>query len=455
MRKTLQPIIRRIREAGYRFTAVIKRALRRRRPASRQAVTARIGTHVSLERHEKSAPKSLNSVFRRLMKPFGKRSVRIFAAAGAVVVIAAVVLTVMLSGAAAANAERTGGAVADGSGVNSPQPTGSSTPLSTATPAPTDVPASVPTPSPEVGLTPGCHDPRVIEVQEQLMELGYMGEDEPTDYYGPGTEYALQLFQRKHSLQVDGILGEKTLTALFSGDAKPYSVLLGDKGTDVENIQERLKELRYFSGEVTGKFGDRTETAVKSFQKRNGLSPDGHVGEMTLEALYSEDAKSASTGGSSHSGSGGNSHSGSGGNSSGGSNHGGGSTIADWEPDAAKVEALIEVAQSMLGKKYVKGGKGPNTFDCSGLVYYCLNQSGYSIGYKTSAGWGNCSLPKVTSLSDIRRGDILCFKGHVGIYIGNGQMIDASSTQGKVRIGTTVLSSSYWKRHFICARRLF
>jgi len=73
----------------------------------------------------------------------------------------------------------------------------------------------------------------------------------------------------------------------------------------------------------------------------------------------------------------------------------------------------------------------------------------------TSTGWANCSLPKVTSLSDMKRGDIICFKGHVGIYLGGGQMIDASSTQGKVRICSTVLTSSYWKTNFICARRLF
>jgi cell wall-associated NlpC family hydrolase len=228
---------------------------------------------------------------------------------------------------------------------------------------------------------------------------------------------------------------------LFSADAEPYTVRNGDSGTDVKSIQERLKELKYFSGEITGEFGDRTETAVKNFQKRNGLSPDGIVGEETREALYSDSARSASGSGGSSGG--------------GGGSHGGGTTIATWEPDSAKVEALIAFAQTLLGKTYVQGGKGPDVFDCSGFVYYSLNHSGYSIGYMTSSGWAKCSLPKVTSMSDLRRGDIICFKGHVGIYLGGGQMIDASSTQGQVRISTNVLTSSYWKRYFICARRLF
>ncbi|MBR3843538.1 MAG: C40 family peptidase, partial [Christensenellaceae bacterium] len=59
----------------------------------------------------------------------------------------------------------------------------------------------------------------------------------------------------------------------------------------------------------------------------------------------------------------------------------------------------------------------------------------------------------VTSMSEIKAGDIIVFKGHVGIAIGNGQMIDASSSEGKIRYGN--LSHSYWKKNFIKACRLF
>ena len=118
-----------------------------------------------------------------------------------------------------------------------------------------DIPEAspVPTIAPEAqALVPGCDDPRIAEVQTRLMELGYMGEDEPTNHYGYGTEYALQLFQRKHALQVDGLLGEKTMAALFSDEAQPYTVKLGDRGTDVESIQEQLIELKYLKTGSTG-----------------------------------------------------------------------------------------------------------------------------------------------------------------------------------------------------------
>jgi cell wall-associated NlpC family hydrolase len=144
------------------------------------------------------------------------------------------------------------------------------------------------------------------------------------------------------------------------------------------------------------------------------------------------------------------------GGSSGGSTGSGGSSsgpVASNDPDQTKADALIAFAKTLLGKRYVRGGKGPNTFDCSGFVYYCLNQTGTKIGYMTSTNWANSSLPKVTSMNNLQPGDILCFSPHhVGIYIGNGQMIDASSSNGEVVQRTC--TSSYWKSHFICARRV-
>ncbi len=308
--------------------------------------------------------------------------------------------------------------------------------------AATSQPTPIPTTAPdEVELVPGVHDPRIIDVQERLMELNFMDPDEPTDFYGRGTKFSLQLFQRKNNLQVDGLLGEQTLTALFSEEALPYTVKLGDRGNDVVAMQERLQAHNYLKAGHTGYFGTDTEAAVKSFQTRNGLSADGNIGEYTREILYSEDARPAKTTSGSASSSGGGS--------------GGGSVIAVGNPDEASVDKLIEIAKSKLGCNYTRAGKGPNEFDCSGFVYYCLNTAGYKIGYMTSKGWANCGLPKVTSMSDMARGDIICFKGHVGIYMGDGQMIDAGSSDDQVRICSNIMGSSYWTRNFICARRVF
>ena len=126
----------------------------------------------------------------------------------------------------------------------------------------------------------------------------------------------------------------------------------------------------------------------------------------------------------------------------------------------AQILAFLDTAQQQLGKSYVFGSVGPNSFDCSGLVYYCLNQAGLTIDRATAAGYSKISdWEKITSMDDLQIGDILFFRNggksvrHAAIYIGNGNMIDASTSVGEVvqRSCTT----SYWTRNFVCARRVF
>ena len=129
---------------------------------------------------------------------------------------------------------------------------------------------------------------------------------------------------------------------------------------------------------------------------------------------------------------------------------------------ARGADKLISIAESKIGCPYSRGAKGPNKFDCSGFVYWCMKQAGFSGGYMTSITWRSCTrYPRINSMSQIQRGDILVFKGnsmdsgHVGIYLGGGKMIDASSGAGQVRITTSVLSGNYWKQHFLMAYRIY
>ena len=71
----------------------------------------------------------------------------------------------------------------------------------------------------------------------------------------------------------------------------PPSMRLGFTGEAVRTVQRKLKELGYYNGSVDGDFGPETEKAVKEFQKANGLTPDGKVGEQTLKKLNDKNAK--------------------------------------------------------------------------------------------------------------------------------------------------------------------
>ena len=64
----------------------------------------------------------------------------------------------------------------------------------------------------------------------------------------------------------------------------------GSRGDKVTRLQERLKALGYYDGEIDGQFGQGTQEAVIAFQMKNGLDADGYAGEKTQALLYSDEA---------------------------------------------------------------------------------------------------------------------------------------------------------------------
>ena len=140
-------------------------------------------------------------------------------------------------------------------------------------------------------ITIGSQHSIIKEIQQRLMDLGFMDMDEPTDYYGNGTEAAVKKFQRQHDLEQDGIVGPDTLEMIFADDAKYYAAKKGDSGEDIVSIQERLYQLGYLAKHemVTGNFGDKTEEAVIKLQEINGIIVDGKVGRQTYNLIYSDE----------------------------------------------------------------------------------------------------------------------------------------------------------------------
>ncbi len=161
-------------------------------------------------------------------------------------------------------------------------------------------PNNTPSPTPLV-LKSGVKGDAVTRLQQRLRELGYYTGD-VDGQYGPGTAEAVRLFQAQHGLDADGVAGEATLGLVYAEAAqtyiptptpKPEASLLkkGDSGEAVSAMQERLRELGYYEGEVDGAFGGGTEEAVRLFQSQNGLDVDGIAAAKTFSLLYSEDAR--------------------------------------------------------------------------------------------------------------------------------------------------------------------
>ncbi|MBQ2202777.1 MAG: peptidoglycan-binding protein, partial [Clostridia bacterium] len=139
----------------------------------------------------------------------------------------------------------------------------------------------------------GDKDEVIETYQRSLYTLGYLTYL-PDGVFGKQTQNAVRRFQEENGLVVDGCLGKSTVDLLKSGKAEPFAFTAGTEGADVERIQQRLAHFGYLSsGQVTGYYGDKTQTAVKSFQKRNGLKNSGLVDYETMQKLLSEDAKKA------------------------------------------------------------------------------------------------------------------------------------------------------------------
>lgn len=130
---------------------------------------------------------------------------------------------------------------------------------------------------------PGSRGEQVRRIQQKLISLGYLS-GQADGIFGAKTESALLRFQADKGIDADGTAGVVTLTALgfsFSG---------GDRGEDVAAIQTKLASLGYDPGAADGIFGSTTTAAVRAFQTRNSLSPDGIVGFATARRLYSSSA---------------------------------------------------------------------------------------------------------------------------------------------------------------------
>ena len=126
---------------------------------------------------------------------------------------------------------------------------------------------------------------------------------------------------------------------------------------------------------------------------------------------------------------------------------------------STKANEVIAYAKTLLGKPYVWGAQGPNSFDCSGFTYYVFkNKAGIVLPRTSSA---QSKYGTYVSKSNLKAGDLVFFDtngandgnvSHVGMYIGNGQMIHASYGQKKIVIAN--FNDSYYQNAYVNARRV-
>lgn len=197
------------------------------------------------------------------------------------------------------------------------------------------------------------------------------------------------------------------------------SVLLkvGSTGADVVQLQTELNYVGFNVGTVDGIFGSLTKQGVINFQSAHNLVTDGIVGPLTADSL---------------------------------------NTAYQAELRQNKVNSIIATAKKYLGVKYQWGGSTPQTgFDCSGFVNYVFGQNGITLPRVSADQY---TAGTTVAFQNLQPGDLVFFKfdsntvvDHVGIYLGNGQFINASSSLGV----TVYVIGPYWQSVYVGARRVF
>ena len=150
-------------------------------------------------------------------------------------------------------------------------------------------------------LRKGATGSAVKNLQTKLKKLGFYNASIDGDY-GDTTVAAVKAFQKKYNLTADGVAGSETLKKLDSAyknadsntSTDDDSLRKGATGTAVKTLQTNLKKLGFYTAYVDGSFGATTESAVKAFQKKYGLTADGVAGSATLKKIESAVASASS-----------------------------------------------------------------------------------------------------------------------------------------------------------------
>lgn len=138
-------------------------------------------------------------------------------------------------------------------------------------------------------LRQGDRSGEVGDVTARLRALGYEIGDEP-GFYGPATRLAVQSFQQRRGVVVDGVVGVDTWSELVEaswqlGDRNLYLRHPLVRGDDVALLQARLNALGFDAGREDGIFGRDTDKAVRAFQREYGIPEDAIFGALSHAAL--------------------------------------------------------------------------------------------------------------------------------------------------------------------------
>ena len=133
--------------------------------------------------------------------------------------------------------------------------------------------------------------------------------------------------------------------------------------------------------------------------------------------------------------------------------------VAAWWSPMVQIFRAERAALSQMGKPYVFGTAGPDSFDCSGLMKYAYAKAGVKLAHNTQMVANDPRFATISNPSHLRRGDLIYFDtianateiDHVGLWLGRGRFVHASSSGGEVMISEF---DEKWQKRFVLAKRI-
>jgi peptidoglycan DL-endopeptidase LytE len=254
-------------------------------------------------------------------------------------------------------------------------------------------------------LAQGAKSTEVTALQKDLQELGYFKYPKVTGYYGSNTTQAVQAFQRDHHLTPNGMVGMTTGPVIQQEVARKHQPRVEAATSKPALSAQPHKTYGVFQYDhELGEFDDHA-TAVAEAQKWDHCS----VRVMANGTWV-------------------------------------------WSNWPTKANEVINTAKQYLGVHYQWGGTTPSGFDCSGFTGYVFAKNSVSLPRTAAEMWQSG-----TSVGSPSVGDLVFFStykagpSHVGIYMGDGKFISATSSHG---VAVESFSSSYWGPRYIGARHV-
>lgn len=262
---------------------------------------------------------------------------------------------------------------------------------------------------------------QLYDYDRRMLEEYEAAKEECENFKNRLEEEKAELEAQQHELQEE----QKNLETLLSEKQKiydNYEVQIAQARQEAAiykaNIKKQTEEIRNL--EAASKKKDSEIEAAKKAEEEARKAQEEALRRQAEEAA-GQSGESGSSSGSSSSG-----------GSSSGSGSSGYASASSYAGSGSKGQQIASYACQFIGNPYVPGGTSlTDGADCSGFVWRVYKDFGYSVP-RTS--YGCRSAGTEVSYADAQPGDIVCYAGHVGLYIGNGQLVHASTQKTGIKI---------------------